>query len=58
MVMKTYFRVSISSPNRVGAGTMKTFPTRKEAELFLRQEDAESTGVIEEVNEKGRPIYR
>lgn len=56
--MKTYFRVSIPSPNRFGAGTMKTFPTRKEAELFLRQEDAESTGVIEEVNEKGKPIYR
>ena len=53
--MRTYFRVSIPSPDRAGAGAMKTFSTRKEAELFLRQENAESTGVIEEVNEKGKP---
>jgi hypothetical protein len=56
--MKTYFRVSIPSPNRVGAGTMKTFPTRHEAEEFLKAEHAQSTGVVEEVNEKGKPIYR
>jgi hypothetical protein len=56
--MKTYFRVSIPSANRAGAGTMKTFLTRREAEEFLNTERAQDTGVIEEVNEKGKPVYR
>jgi hypothetical protein len=55
--MRTYFRVSIPSSNKVGVGTMKTFLTRREAEEFLKAEHAQSTGVIEEVNEKGKPIY-
>jgi hypothetical protein len=56
--MKTYFRVSIPSGNRAGAGTMKTFLTRREAEEFLNTERAQDTGVIEEVNEKGKPVHR
>jgi hypothetical protein len=56
--MKTYFRVSIPSASRAGAGTMKTFLTRREAEEFLNTERAQEDGVIEEVNEKGKPVYR
>jgi hypothetical protein len=37
---------------------MKTFLTRREAEEFLNTERAQEDGVIEEVNEKGKPVYR
>jgi hypothetical protein len=37
---------------------MKTFLTRREAEEFLNTERAQDTGVIEEVNEKGKPVHR
>lgn len=56
--MKTHFQASIPSPHRVGAGTMRKFPTRKQAEEFLKRADTEGIGIIEEVDEVGTVLAR
>src|SRR5215831_2031952 len=53
---RRYFKVLIPATVRVGAGTTVTFPTRSEAEGFLRDQKAETTGTIYEVDEIGRRI--
>jgi len=53
----TYSRVAIPSALQVGAGTIKTFRSRKDADRFLREtsrngDDPYSIGCIEQFQEE------